>query len=379
MKMTTQRKPSPCTIDTKLAKTRQSIITAPGIDTQTEAKAHANHSFGAISVFPSNPSLQRKPVQGVVNRRPIFNASSQEKSNSISELPVSLRMGSRNEKFFHHSGPEILQRRIVSTPLVPGPQIFVRRGRSGPHNTAANRTALSALRADRAANANPGLRHVNNEFETAIGAALPVPAGPVPLHIAHHVSDQTVQDTVAGAANAHNMGAAAWGPVVNLINGIDPAGAPVALPPNFIVPANAAHVAAGAALGPLMGAAFIPHNAASRLQLTTLANSIANSPMNLHHGSGQANMSIGGHGDANSFPTPMPAPLLNRRLTWRSFQMLNAVGGVPMNYRTHAAALGMPGTVAAAHAGAFPVPPAYVGPAIVHSSGAGFGNFAALQ
>lgn len=278
-------------------------------------------------------------------------------------------------------GTECVQRRIASTPAGAGPQTFVRRGRSGEHNTAANRAALADLRHDRAVNASPANRHVNNEAEAAIGWGLPVPVPAIPLHMSHHVSDQTVQDTVAAAANAHNAGAGpgVWAPVHQLIAGINPAAAPVALPAVFNLHATASHGLAVAAVGAIPAAAPMPHNAASRTNLTSLASAIANSPMNLHHGIGQTNMSIGQHGDPNSFPTPMPAPLMSRRLSWRSHQML-ANAPALLNYRTLAMAAAMPaGTVAAADAAALPIPAGYAGPPIVHSSGSPFHHFAALQ
>ncbi|MFT3794818.1 hypothetical protein [Flavobacterium sp.] len=269
----------------------------------------------------------------------------------------------------------VIQRRIVSTPIAAGPQIFIRRGRSGPHNTAANRIALAALRNQRLLAPNHIARNVNNEYENAIGGGLPIPAWVAPpLHMSHHISDHTVQDTVATAANNVNlgMGAAAWGPVNNMIAGIDPALAPVAPPLLFMTAANPAHANALAIVAAL-GAGPIPHNPASRATLTNLASSIANSPMNLHHGLGSANMSIGGHGDPNSHVNPVaPAlagmPALNRRLSWRSNQMINNVGAAALNYRSHAMAMAMPGTVANAQAGMIPPPPAGA-PVLVHSSG----------
>jgi hypothetical protein len=124
----------------------------------------------------------------------------------------------------------------------------------------------------------------------------------------------------------------------------------------------------------------LPHNAVSHAPLTSLANAIANSPMNLHHGVAQTNMSLGRHTDPNSFPTPMANGFLQRQLSWRSVHMYNSAPFVGDLYRTHAEAAAMPaGTVAAAHAAGLPLPLGYAGPPIVHSSGSPLHHFAALQ
>lgn len=262
----------------------------------------------------------------------------------------------------NQSNEKPIQRVILSTPPGPG-QHFYRQGRSGRHSSAANKRALRAIILDRQANPNPAARHMNNEYEAGIvGGA---------LHIAHHISDENVQTTVATAANNYNLGAgaAAWTPVQNMINGINPGATPVALPANFQNPAIASWNQANFRLGNLMGmVAPIPYTPAIRRELTILASSIANSPMNLHYGLGQTNMSIGQHGDANSHNIGMPPSPLTRQLSWRSVHMANSVGAANLNYRTHAAAAAMPGTVAGAHAVTF-VPPVPLPVPVVHSSG----------
>lgn len=276
---------------------------------------------------------------------------------------------SLSQKSCGKNSQALIQRVIRSSPPGPG-QLFFPAGRSGRHNSAANRRALAGIIAHRAANPNPMLRHVNNEFE--MGAV------PGALHIAHHISDENVQARVATAANQHNLGnPAAWVPVMNMIAGINPAASPVPLPLAFTAAANAAFAQANARLVAIMAiGGAIPHNPASRSHLTALASAIANSPMNLHYGLGQTNMSIGQHGDPNSFPVGAPGPL-TRRLSWRSLRMAASAGPANLHYRTHAAAAAMPGTVAAAHAATFVAPGPLPAP-VVHSSGSST-FFTALQ
>ncbi|MEP0984329.1 hypothetical protein [Ekhidna sp.] len=256
---------------------------------------------------------------------------------------------------------DVVQRVIRSSPPGLG-QHFIRQGRSGRHNSAANRRALRAIVLDRNANPNPVARHVNNQYETIMAGG-----GAPPVHIAHHISDENVQETVVHAAN---NAPGAWQPVIRMVAGINPAAAPVPLPPQFAAAANAAFAQANMRLAILTGIAGpLPHNAVINRHLTALASAIANSPMNLHYGLGQTNMSISQHGDPNSFNAAIPPTPLTRRLSWRSTQMVNQVGFPAMNYRTHAMAAVMPPvTVAAAQAATY-VPPGPVPFPVVHASG----------
>jgi hypothetical protein len=249
----------------------------------------------------------------------------------------------RQQRGIGSFGSHPVQRVIRS----PGPIAFTIDGRAGEHATAVNQHALAELRAHRAVHPDAAQRHVNNEREQAVVAGLPTPV----LHIAHHVSDAVIQDMVMRAANSP---VPAWGLIQVYIAGIAPPPGVAAALPYFYAASLAAHNAAAAALAVVMAAHPVPLNAAMAAQLTIIANSIANSPMNLHLGDGQTNMSIGQHGDPNMHPRPG----LQRQMTWRSHRMratLAAAGINPAQYdRTLAHARLMPGTVAGGQAAAFP-------------------------
>ena len=270
----------------------------------------------------------------------------------------------------------IVQRRIRNRMIAPGNFVYESAGRAGRHNTAVNRNALAELRGHRAAFPSDAGRHANNEAEQAVATGAATIAG-LGLHMAHHVSDAVVQAAIVTAANAHNGGApaaGAWAPLVAMIAGIvPPGGAPAAALPLFTAAATAAHNRAHGVLLAALALPAIPHTAFWAGELTAMANAIANSPMNLHHGDGATNMSIGHHGDPNSYPR---APGLVRRLSWRSHQMRAATAGLgpnPLHDRTLAAAsFAPPGSVA--HGQAFAFAAAVPGAAAaagnyVHSSG----------
>jgi hypothetical protein len=261
--------------------------------------------------------------------------------------------------------------RIIRSAAGPAGPVFEVHGRAGPHNTAANRNGLDELRLDRHANENAPALHANNPLETAVVVANANSTAGTGLHMAHHVSDAVIQDTIAQAANNYNLAAAPalapWAETQALINGIAPPAAAAAMP-NFYAAAVAAHNNALFELAALMAVHPIPHVPAMDVHLTALANAIANSPMNLHHGDGRTNMSLGRHGDPNNFHRP----LLGRQMTWRSAQMrasLLAAGFNPAaEDRTHADALGLHGTLAQQQAMLFPGEP----PTSIHNSATGF-------
>lgn len=239
-----------------------------------------------------------------------------------------------------------VQRIIRSTPPAPGGQSFEVRGRAGPHNTAANRNSLAELRLHRVLLPNLAAGHANNELENHVVAIRGNNPAGTGLHMAHNVSDAVVQHTITSAANAYNLAPlpnmAAWAAVNSLIMGIHPPMAAAGMPV-FNANAWAAFNNALHALNTLTTVHPIPHTPAMGVELTALANAIANSPMNLHLGNGPTNMSLGHHNDPNSHPLPPP---LGRRMTWRSHQMRQALalaGFNPAQHdRTHAMALALP-------------------------------------
>lgn len=270
------------------------------------------------------------------------------------------------------SAMQPVQRVIFGAPVAGGGGNFDSQGRAGPHNTAGNRDSLAELRDHRHQNPDPAQHHVNNEHENNVVANHHNSTRGTGLHMAHHVSDSVVQGAVVQAANGHNLGAPApWGHVQAMVQGIDPGAMPapmIAAMPVFHAHATAVHQAAVQSLNALMAPNPIPYNAASEAQLTALANAIANSPMNLHHGAGQANMSLGSHNDPNNHAMPG----LARARSWRTEQMHSALvasGFNPQQYdRTHADAMAMNGTVAHQHAMQAPAAPAHS----IHNSASGF-------
>lgn len=264
-----------------------------------------------------------------------------------------------------------VQRIIKSMPSAGGGQTFGVKGRAGPHNTAGNRQALAALRLDRHNSPSDAAQHANNELETHVVTHRANDTAGSGLHMAHHVSDAVIQNAIAAAANAYNLApaasAAAWAHVQALMAGIQPPPATAAVPA-FQTEATNAYNNALHALAALTAVHPIPHTPAMDVHLTALANAIANSPMNLHHGDGRTNMSLGHHGDPNNYPRPG----LNRRLTWRSQQMRDALAHAGLNPgahdRTHADALAMQGTLAQQHALQMPGMP----PGSIHNSANGF-------
>jgi hypothetical protein len=255
-------------------------------------------------------------------------------ANSVIQKKSDVKQGfgfvdNRKKNIMHSdSGQQhVMQQRIRNRMIAPGVFTFESAGRAGRHNTAANRNALIALRNDRMVNPNIPNRHVNNEFEEQVATGAATIAG-LGLHMAHHVSDSVIQDTIVNAVNAYNAGGggAVWGPVATLVAGIVPPAAAAGLPA-FFGAATAAHGTAMAALALLQAMPNVAHTNLNSRHLTALANAIANSPMNLHHGDGQTNMSIGHHGDPNSHQNG-----LIRQSSWRTEQMravITGAGGVP--------------------------------------------------